>query len=205
MRDDMTPARPGTAGASDDDQVVAERVQAPDETRAVTLPARPARGRIRETLRHLPGRAEPVPATEAAQTELASVSATTVMLDRSGAEQITAETVSLERSGAKSIDTASARLDRSGVVALGSDSAELHNSSAVQVVAEEVRLSHSTAVVVSAQRATLEHTRVIFFAGSAEGDVHTVLTARAAGILAGGLTFGALLFSVLRGRSRGAS
>jgi hypothetical protein len=207
MGDDTSPARPGPTGAADDDQVVAERVQAPDESRAASVvsAARPARGRIRETLRRLPGGSEQVPVTEAQQSEVASINATTVMLDRSGAEQITAESVNMERSGAKEINTQSARLERSGVVALGTDSAELHHSSVVQVVAEDVRLEHSTAVVVSAQRATLEHTRVILFAGSADGDVRAVLTARAAAILAGGLTFGALLFSFLHGRSRSSS
>jgi len=114
--------------------------------------AGPDVGTLRETTHKLPGSREQVPATEAVRAELGSVTATTVLLDRSGAESITAERVQLERSGAKDIDSKSAQLDRSGVVALGSEHAVLLHSSAVQVVAEEARITDSTVAFLLTKR-----------------------------------------------------
>lgn len=195
MHDD-TPTRPGEPGAKPDDQVVAERVQPPGAARG------PERARVRDTFVRLPGSDQTVPATEAQHAELASVEADTVVMDRSGAEHIRVAQLTMERSGAKSIEADSAHLERSGVVALGADSAVLEHSSAVQVVAEQAQLSHSTAVFVTAQHATLEQSRVVVFAGSAEGDVRPLLTARGAAILAGGLALAGLLVALLgRGRA----
>jgi hypothetical protein len=147
-----------------------------DEPRATTG------GAVRETLYKEPGSREQTPATEVTDADLGGVNASTVLMERSGAEQITAERVNMERSGAKSIETKSAQMDHSGVVALGSDSAVLLRSSAVQVVAEEVRLSRSSAVFVMAERATLEDSRVVIFAGQADGDVQAVMTTRSAAV-----------------------
>lgn len=148
-------------------------------------------GVVRETIYKQPATREQTPATETVQAELREVSATTVLMDRSGSEHITAERVSLERSGAKSIDTKSAQLDHSGVVALGSDNTVLLHSSAVQVVADEVRMSRSAAVFVAAGQATIQDSRIVLFAGNADGDVQAVITAREAAI------FGAVAGAVL--------
>jgi hypothetical protein len=184
-----------------DDRVVDERMQRPETPADVARQAET--GTVRETLYKLPGSREQVPATEATQAELRSITATTVLMDRSGAESITADRVQLERSGSKSIDTKSAQLDRSGVVALGSEHTVLLHSSAVQVVAEEARVTDSTVVWLTTERASLENSLVILFAGTAEGDVQPVFTPQTAAIFgaaAGGLL--ALLSLVLRGRSR---
>jgi 3D (Asp-Asp-Asp) domain-containing protein len=160
----------------------------------------PLAGSVRETLYKQPGTREQVPATETVHTELHEVSATTVVMDRSGSEHITAERVNLDRSGAKSIDAKSAQLEHSGVLALGSENTVLLHSSAVQVVADEVRMSKSNAVVVVAGNATLEESQVVFFAGRATGDVHAVLDTRSAAIVgaAGGAVL-ALLLILVRG------
>lgn len=159
-------------------------------------------GTVREILYKQPGSREQTPATEATEAELGEINASTVLMERSGSEQITAERVSMERSGAKSIETKSAQLDRSGVVALGSDNAVLLRSSAVQVVAEEVRMSHSSAVFVMSERATLEDSRVVIFAGQADGDVQAVMTTRSAAIFgaAAGLVL-TLMMVILGARS----
>jgi 3D (Asp-Asp-Asp) domain-containing protein len=160
-------------------------------------------GIIRETVYKRPASREQVPATETVQAELREVTATTVLMDRSGSEHITAERVNLDRSGAKTIDTKSAQLDRSGVVALGSDNAVLLHSSAVQVVADEVRMSKSMAFVVSSGNATIEDSRVLIFAGQANGDVQALMTSRSAAILGGaaGLVL-SLMLILLRSGSR---
>jgi hypothetical protein len=158
---------------------------------------------IRDTIFKLPGSREQVPAKQAERTDLQSVTADTVLMDRSGAEQITADRVSMEQSGAKSIDAKSAQLDKSGAVALGADHAVLLHSSAVQVVAEEARLTDSAVLVLSAESATLTDSRVVVFAGKAEGDVNAVLTPLSAAVAGG--AFGlvvALVMILLRSRSR---
>jgi hypothetical protein len=180
-QDLQRPATPPDAGA-EDDQVVAERVQATDAARNASASSSRT-SFIRETLHKLPGTREQVPATEARQVELGQVNATTVLMERSGAEAITAERVSMERSGARSIDAKSAQLERSGAVALSSDHSVLLKSSAVQVVAQEARIKESSVVFLLADSATVEQSRVVLFAGSATGDVSTVITARAAAIL----------------------
>lgn len=160
-------------------------------------------GAVRETLHKQPGSREQVPATAATDAELRSINASTVVMERSGAEQISADRVTMERSGAKSIETKSAQLDRSGVVALGSDTTVLLRSSAVQVAAEDVRLSHSSAVFVSAERATLDDSRVVIFAGRAEGDIRAVLTARSAAIFGAAAGLVLTLMLVLLGARPG--
>lgn len=155
-----------------DDHVVAERA-----SRVVS--GGPG-ARIRRTMFKLPATREQVPATEASEAELSAVTAEIVLLDRSGAERITAERVSMERSGAQTIDAKSAQLERSGVVALGSDHSVLLHSSAVQVVAEEARISRSRILWLSSTRATLDGSSVLFFSGSADGDVRATFTPRTA-------------------------
>jgi hypothetical protein len=204
---DPRPTAPEENGPTGDDRVVAERVHA-DEPSPTTGPAPPRQpslaGTIRQTIFKRPGSREQVPATEAIEANLSAVDATTVLMKQSGAEQITAERVTMEQSGARTIDAKSVQMDQSGVVALSSDNTVLMKSSAVQVVAEEARLSHSSAIFLSSGNATLENSRVAVFAGTANGDVHAVLTARSAAI-AGGVfaVVLVLLLALLRSRSRG--
>jgi hypothetical protein len=152
---------------------------------------------IRRTMFKLPGSREQVPATEAVDADLSDINAETVMLERSGAERVTADRVSMERSGAKSVEAKSAQLDRSGVVALGSDHSVLLHSSAVQVVAEEARVSRSRVVWLSAERATIEDSRMVIFNGTADGDVHTLFTARSAATFGAALGLVVVVLSVL--------
>ena len=220
--DDLT----GADGVAGDDRVVSERVQplAPalptvgaeldeadtvDSDTAGQLGAPAAESGsddgIRETLYKQPGSREQVPATEVKGADLRSVEATTVLMERSGAEQITAERVSMERSGAKTLDAKSAQLDRSGVVALGSEHTVLLHSSAVQVVAEEARLTHSRAVFLQTERATLTDSRVGVFMGTAEGDVRATFTARTAAIFGAALGAVFALLTVVLTRGQRAS
>jgi hypothetical protein len=103
----------------------------------------------------------------------------------------------MDRSGAKSVEAKSAQLDRSGVVALGSDHSVLLHSSAVQVVAEEARVSRSRVAWLSAERATIEDSRIGIFNGTADGEVHALLTARSAAMLGAALGLVVVVLSVL--------
>jgi hypothetical protein len=213
----------GAGGVPDDDRVVSERVQP-------LTPAQPTVGAeleeadtietpgqvgapepatlagdddgIRETLYKQPGSREQVPATEVRGTGLRSVEATTVLMERSGAEQIAAERVSMDRSGAKTLDAKSAQLERSGVVALGSEHTVLLHSSAVQVVAEDARLTHSSAIFLQTERATLTNSRVGVFMGTAEGEVRAAFTTQSAAVFgaAVGAVFALLTLLLTRGR-----
>ncbi len=145
-------------------------------------------GTIRETLFKRPGTREQVPATEATGANLSAVTATTVLMNRSGSEEITADRVTMERSGSRTIDAKSVQMDRSGSVALSSDNAVLLNSSAIQIVTSEARLSHSSAIFLSSDKASIEHSRIAIFAGSTDGDVQPLITGQTAGILIGALT-----------------
>lgn len=167
----------------------------PDEQDPATEQPVEDSGTVRQTLYKEPGSREQTPATEATQAELREINATTVVMDRSGSEHITAERVTMNRSGARSLDTKSAQLDHSGVMALGSDSTVLLQSSALHVVADQVRMSHSSAVFLSAEHATLADSKVVIFAGSTDGDVQAVLTARGAAIFgaAAGLVLALML------------
>lgn len=143
---------------------------------------------IRQTTHKQPGGWVETPATEANDAELSAVRGETVLLNRSGSEQITAERISMDRSGARSIDANSAQLDRSGVVALGSEHTVLLHSSAVQVVAEEARLSRSAVGFLFSDQVELsDDSRVFFFAGSATGDVRALFTPRTAAVFGGAL------------------
>jgi hypothetical protein len=134
--------------------------------------------------------------------DLDEVNATTVVLERSGAETITADTLRMDRSGARSIDARSVEMDRSGTVALGSDHAVLRSSSAVQVVADQVELVQSKAVFVSAREARIDRSNIVLFAGSASGDVRALLTPVTAGVLGGAFALVVMIMSAFF-RSRG--
>src|SRR4029079_906529 len=106
---------------SEDDRVLAEAA------------ARPTSGgpgaAIRRTMFKLPGSREQVPATETEDAEPSSVTATTVLMNRSGAERVTAGRGTMDEAGGGTIDAKSTQLDHSGVVALGSEHTVLLNSS----------------------------------------------------------------------------
>lgn len=146
----------------------------------------------------------PAPVHRAPRRDLQDVSAATVVLERSGAETVTADTLRMERSGARTIDAHTVEMNRSGTVALGSDHAVLNKSSAVQVVGERVELTDSRAVFVSARHATIERSSIFLFAGSADGDVHALLTPKTAAIVGGAFALVLTIVSAIL-RSRGES
>jgi hypothetical protein len=208
---DRQPTEPARTEATGNDQFVAERVHAdrpsqtsdPEPTRQPWRPGEPLTAKIRETVFKRPGTREQVPATEATGANLSEVNATTVLMTQSGAEGITADRVTMERSGARAIDAKSVQMDQSGVVALSTESAVLLKSSAVQVVAEKARLSNSAALFVSSGEASIDNSRIAIFAGSTDGDVRALITAKTAAILAGVLgVFLVLLVALPRNRTR---
>lgn len=144
---------------------------------------------IRETLYKQPATREQVAATEIDRTGVRDVEAGTVIIKRSNAQSVTAERLTMERSAAKSIDAKSLQMDRSAAARLNSERVVLQGSTASQISTHELRMVRSQAGFVSAQNAHLEESRVLVLAGHAEGDVHTVLTARSAALL--GAAFGA--------------
>lgn len=209
MRDD-TITNPGDTEDLDDDQTLAP-ANSDDVVLEHTQPSaagQPRRGeRIRELLYKLPGTREQVPATAASQADLSEITATTVLLDRSGSERITADRVSLDHSGARTIDAKSVQFDRSGVVALGTDHAVLLHSSAIQVVSEEARITDSSVIFLSADKASLDNSRIVFFSGSADGDIRAVMTTRTAAIVTAIMAIALVILKIL-GRAeskRGAS
>src|SRR5262249_17501511 len=82
----------------------------------------------------------PIEANELLRADAGDVRATTVSMDRSGAESVTAERVTMERSGAKTLEARSAQLVNSGVAILKSEQAVLQGGSAVLGSAPQARL-----------------------------------------------------------------
>jgi hypothetical protein len=204
---DLPTNEPVETGTPGDDAFVAERVH-PDEPSHTTAPdsaGQPSKiGAIRQTIFKRPGSREQIPATETNQAELASVTATTVLMNQSGSEGITADRVQMERSGTRSIEAKSVQMDQSGAVAMSTEQAVLLQSSAVQVVAEKARLSKSAALFVSSNEATIEDSRIGIFSGTATGDVQPLITGRVAAILIGALVATlVLLIALTRGRTDG--
>jgi hypothetical protein len=128
----------------------------------------------------------PVEANELLRADAGDVQATTVSMDRSGAETITAQRVTMERSGAKTLEARSAQLVNSGVAFLKSEQAVMQGGSAVLVSASEARLVKSRAVVVVADRLTGEgELKALLHVGSSDGCIRPVLDG------SGALRFGA--------------
>src|SRR5262245_45425273 len=128
----------------------------------------------------------PVEANELLRADAGDVRATTVSMDRSGAETVTAERVTMERSGAKTLEARSAQLVNSGVAILKSEQAVLQGGSAVLVSATEARLVKSRAVVVVADRLTGEgELKALLHVGSSDGCIRPVFDG------GGALRFGA--------------
>jgi predicted deacylase len=136
-------------------------------------------------------------ASELVRVDAGDVTATTVSMDRSGAERITADRVTMERSGARTMDAKSVQMDRSGVLALQSDHTVLHDSAAVALSATEARVVKSKVVFFRAEKATVEGSlRPLIHIGRADGDVRPLLDSR--GALRFGAAFGLAL--VIGGR-----
>lgn len=128
----------------------------------------------------------PVEANELLRADAGDVRATTVAMDRSGAETVTAQRVTMERSGAKTLEARSAQLVNSGVVLLKSERAVLQGGSAVLVSTGEARLVKSRAVAVFADRLTAEgELKTLLHVGSSDGCIRPVLDGK------GALRFGA--------------
>lgn len=139
----------------------------------------------------------PVEASELLRADAGDVHATTVSMDRSGAEAITAERVTMDRSGAKSLEARSAQLTNSGVVVLKSERAVLQGGSAVIVSAAEARLVKSAAVAVVAGKTTVEgELKALLHVGSSDGCLRPVFDGK--GAVGFGAAFG--LVVLLLGR-----
>jgi hypothetical protein len=134
----------------------------------------------------------PVEANELLRADAGDVQATTVTMDRSGAETVTAQRVTMERSGAKTLDARSAQLVNSGVAILKSERAVMQGGSAVLVSTAEARLVNSRAVVVVADRLTGEgELKALLHIGSSDGCIRPVLDGR--GALGFGAAFGLVM------------
>ena len=139
----------------------------------------------------------PTEASELLRADAGDVEATTVAMERSGADRVTGQRVIMHRSGARRLEARSAQLDRSGVVSLRGEHVVLHAGSAVGVVADEVRLVKSRAVVLVGNATVEEGARVLVHVGPAAGGGRP--TVDAAGAAGFGAAFGlvVLLFGSL--------
>ena len=109
----------------------------------------------------------PTPAAEVLRADAGDVEATTVSMERSGADKVTGQRVIMNRSGARTLEARSAQLDRSGVVTLQSEHAVLHGGSAVAVVAKEARIVKSKVLLLVGNQAELDAgSRVLIHVGS---------------------------------------
>jgi hypothetical protein len=143
-------------------------------------------------------------ATEILRAEAGDVHATTVTMDRAGAEQVTAERIVMTNSGARSVEARSAQVDRSGILAVRSEKAVFSNSTAIAIATEEARIVRSRVVMLKADRATIEAgTRVAIYAGPADEKMRPLADVRGAAAFGAGLgavvlLLGPLLRRVLR-------
>jgi len=135
---------------------------------------------------------EPILAREVLAADAGDVRATTVSMERSGADHVTAERVIMSRSGAQRLEARSAQLDRSGAVRVSAERVVMQAGSAVAVVAAEARLVKSRALVVVSRSTTLdESARVLVHIGPDAPGVKPTLDTR------GAATFGAAFAVVL--------
>jgi hypothetical protein len=147
----------------------------------------------------------PTVATELLRAEAGDVQATTVTMDRAGAEQVTAERVVMTNSGARTVEARSAQVDRSGILAVRSDKAVFSNSTAIAIATEEARIVRSRVFMLKADRATIEAgAKVAIYAGPAGENVQPLADIRGAAAFGAGLgaviLFGSLLRRVFRTR-----
>ena len=148
----------------------------------------------------------PTVATEILRAEAGDVQATTVTMDRAGAEQVSAERVVMTNSGARTVEARSAQVDRSGILAVRSDKAVFSNSTAVAIATEEARIVRSRVLMLKADRATIEAgAQVAIYAGPADENIRPLADVRGAvafgaGLGAALLLLGSLLRRIFRAR-----
>lgn len=146
----------------------------------------------------------PTVATELLRAEAGDVQATTVTMDRAGAEQVTAERVVMTNSGARTVEARSAQVDRSGILAVRSDKAVFSNSTAIAVATAEARIVRSRVFMLKADWATIEAgAKIAIYAGPAGENVRPLADVRGAAAFGAGLgavllLLGSLLRRVLR-------
>jgi len=146
----------------------------------------------------------PTVATEILRAEAGDVHATTVTMDRAGAEQVTAERIVMTNSGARTVEARSAQVDRSGILAVRSDRAVFSNSTAIAIATEEARIVRSRVLMLKADRATIEAgTKVAIYAGPARENMRPLADVRGAAAFGAGLgavllLLGSLLRRILR-------
>ena len=146
----------------------------------------------------------PTIATEILRAEAGDVHATTVTMERAGAERVTAERVVMTNSGARSVEARSAQVDRSGILAVRSDKAVFSNSTAIAIATEEARIVRSRVLMLKADRATIEAgARIAIYAGPAGENMRPLADVRGAAAFGVGLgavllLLGPLLRRVLR-------
>jgi len=130
----------------------------------------------------------PTVATEILRAEAGDVHATTVTMDRAGAERVTAERIVMTNSGARTVEARSAQVDRSGILAVRSDKAVFSNSTAVAIATEEARIVRSRVVMLKADQATIEAgTKVAIYAGPAGENMRPLADVRGAAAFGAGL------------------
>jgi hypothetical protein len=148
----------------------------------------------------------PTVATEILRAEAGDVDATTVSMDRSGAEQVTAQRVVMTNSGARTVEARSAQVDRSGILAVQSDKAVFSNSTAIAIVTQEARIVRSRVFALKADQATIEAgARVAIYAGPADETIRPLVDSRGAAAFGAGLglalvVLGSLLRRIFRVR-----
>jgi hypothetical protein len=134
----------------------------------------------------------PTVATEILRAEAGDVHATTVTMDRAGAEQVTAERIVMTNSGARTVEARSAQVDRSGILAVRSEKAVFSNSTAIAIATEEARIVRSRVLMLKADRVTIEAgTKVAIYAGPAGENMRPLADVR--GAAAFGVGLGAVL------------
>ena len=134
----------------------------------------------------------PTIATEILRAEAGDVHATTVTMERAGAERVTAERIVMTNSGARSVEARSAQVDRSGILAVRSDKAVFSNSTVIAIAAEEARIVRSRVLMLKADRATIEAgAKVAIYAGPAGENMRPLADVR--GAAAFGVGLGAVL------------
>ena len=130
----------------------------------------------------------PTIATEILRSEAGDVHATTVTMERAGAERVTAERIVMTNSGARTVEARSAQVDRSGILAVRSDKAVFSNSTAIAIATEEARIVRSRVVMLKADRATIEAgTKIAIYAGPAGEHMRPLADVRGAAAFGAGL------------------
>ena len=148
----------------------------------------------------------PTLATEILRAEAGDVDATTVAMDRAGAEQVTAQRVVMTNSGARTVEARSAQVDRSGILAVRSDKAVFSNSTAIAISTDEARIVRSRVFALKADRATIESgAKIAIYAGPADEQIRPLADVRGAAAFGAGLgvvllLLGSLLRRVFRVR-----